>query len=252
MMIGLPCLLCTMLVGGMVYHLAAEQLRRQQENGFRQLLGEREKALQGWLESIGSDLTVLATTPSVREALQRFSAAWERMGEDPGALLTAAYIDENPHPVGKKDELDVASDGSAWSRSHKDYHPGLRSFQRQGGYYDLFLFDEHGNLVYSVFKERDFATNVLTGPHAQSGLGDVFRAAAAGIEGEVYHSDVAAYEPSAGAAAKFAATPIFGRAGRPLGVVALQVAQHRTVDLGGGLQDRRVGGVGDDEQLGPG
>jgi len=132
-MIGLPCLLCTMLVGGMVYHLAAEQLRRQQENGFRQLLGEREKALQGWLESIGSDLTVLATTPSVREALQRFSAAWERMGEDPGALLTAAYIDENPHPVGKKDELDVASDGSAWSRSHKDYHPGLRSFQRQGG-----------------------------------------------------------------------------------------------------------------------
>ncbi|MEB3418053.1 methyl-accepting chemotaxis protein [Salipiger marinus] len=223
MMIGLPCLLCTMLVGGMVYHLAAEQLRRQQENGFRQLLGEREKALQGWLESIGSDLTVLGTTPSVREALQRFSAAWERMGEDPGALLTAAYIDENPHPVGKKDELDVASDGSAWSRSHKDYHPGLRSFQRQGGYYDLFLFDEHGNLVYSVFKERDFATNVLTGPHAQSGLGDVFRAAAAGMEGEVYHSDVAAYEPSAGAAAKFAATPIFGRAGRPLGVVALQV-----------------------------
>ena len=46
-----------------------------------------------------------------------------------------------------------------------------------GAVADIFIFDLDGNLVYSVYKELDYATNFISGPYASSGLGDAFRSA---------------------------------------------------------------------------
>ncbi len=69
------------------------------------------------------------------------------VGGDPGDRLRALYIEDNPHPTGQKENLDFASDGSAYSGVHADYHPWLRTFLRDRGYYDIFLIDTDGNLV---------------------------------------------------------------------------------------------------------
>ena len=42
---------------------------------------------------------------------------------------------------------------------------------------DVFLFDPLWNLVYTVYKERDFATNIETGEWRDTGLAGVFRGA---------------------------------------------------------------------------
>ena len=78
------------------------------------------------------------------------------------------------------------------------------------GYYDVFLFDTDGNLVYSVFKELDYATNILNGEWRDTGLATVFRAAnVAESNAQTVFDDFRGYAPSAGAPAAFFARPIF-------------------------------------------
>ena len=68
---------------------------------------------------------------------------------------------------------------------HKKWHPVYRKAMLARNYYDVFMFDLKGNMVYSVFKERDYATNFGTAKNLGakfaewqgSGLGDAFRAA---------------------------------------------------------------------------
>ncbi|MFN5817968.1 MAG: adenylate/guanylate cyclase domain-containing protein, partial [Pseudanabaena sp.] len=80
------------------------------------------------------------------------------------------YIATNPNPIGKKHLLNKASDGSEYSRIHDRYHPIFRNIIEKFGYYDMFLIDSQGNIVYTVYKETDFATNLTTGAYNDSNL----------------------------------------------------------------------------------
>ena len=80
--------------------------------------------------------------------------------------LQHLYISGNDHPTGKKSLLDDARDGSDYSKVHALYHPILRNFLEKFGYYDIFLLDATtGDMLYSVFKEVDFATSLLNGKY---------------------------------------------------------------------------------------
>src|SRR3990172_6976391 len=84
-----------------------------------------------------------------------------------------------------------------------------------------------GDVIYTVFKELDFASNVLYGQWKDTDLGKVFRAARDNARpGFVAFSDFQAYAPSNGAAASFMATPIL-EDGRLIGVLAFQMPVGR-------------------------
>ena len=87
------------------------------------------------------------------------------------------------------------------------YHKFYRDLLRAKGYYDIFLFDTTGELIYSVYKELDYATNFINGPYAQSGLGKAFGAALAQPD-TVHVIDFEPYEPSYGALASFISTGV--------------------------------------------
>jgi len=143
--------------------------------------------------------------------------------EDASVLLQAMYIGGNPNPVGQKDRLDEAAAPCAYNRLHAHYHPLLRAFRESFGYYDIFLFDLEGNLVYSVFKETDFATNFLSGPYRETNLAAVYRRALdADAPGSAFIADFKKYAPSYGAAASFIASPVF-RDGVKIGVAVFQM-----------------------------
>src|SRR3546814_5139589 len=128
-----------------------------------------------------------------------------------------------PHPVGERHKLDTANDGSAYSTSHARFHPWLREFLEARGYYDVFLISAKGDVVYTVFKESDFATNLETGEWKDSGLATVYRKARdSASAGAVAFVDFAAYAPSNGAASSLIAAPVM-RDGRLLGVLAFQM-----------------------------
>ena len=91
--------------------------------------------------------------------------------------LQLDYIVANPHPLGSKDAFETAGDATTYDRVHAMYHPALRSLVEDSPFYDLFLFDTDGRLVYAVSKETDFATDFLNGPHRDSGLATAVRRA---------------------------------------------------------------------------
>ena len=114
------------------------------------------------------------------------------------------------------------------SRSLSGERQKLRRFIRHHGYHDVFLIDPAGNLVYTAFKELDFATNLKTGPWKETGLAHVFRAALELDEpGRVAFEDFKSYEPSAGDAAAFLASPVNDEQGKLVGVLAFQIPIDR-------------------------
>src|SRR5690349_13571935 len=138
--------------------------------------------------------------------------------------LQYQYIAANPNPLGSKNNLDRANDGSRYSELHGALHPFLRTALRQFGLYDIFLIEpRNGTIVYTVFKELDFATSLVSGPYAKTRLGDAFRASW-GLDrpGMVSLSEFGEYLPSYNDQAAFLGTPIFD-GGKKIGVLLVQV-----------------------------
>ena len=79
----------------------------------------------------------------------------------------ARYISSNPNPVGSKQLLDQAASkgkfASRYDRYHATYHPAFRKEQAEFGFYDLFLINNDGRVVYTVFKETDYAASLTKG-----------------------------------------------------------------------------------------
>ena len=211
-------------VGVSSYLIAASGLRAEAEQKLTALREVRTAALSDYLESIRQDLRIVAGNETVQQALRDFTIAWRQMGPRAESELQRLYITDNPNPTGQKDELDRAADNSLYSAYHGRYHPWLRSFLRERGYYDIFLFDTEGNLIYSVFKELDYATNLNTGEYKDSDLGNAFRAAAQNptADAQVFF-DFKPYAPSHGAPASFISTPMLGASGQLEGVLIFQM-----------------------------
>jgi methyl-accepting chemotaxis protein len=138
--------------------------------------------------------------------------------------LQYQYIAANPHPLGSKNNLERANDGTRYSELHGALHPYLRTALRQFGLYDIFLVEpRNGTIVYTVFKELDFATSLVDGPFARSRLGEAFRLSwALDKPGVVALTEFGEYLPSYNDQAAFLGTPIF-EGNRKIGVLVVQV-----------------------------
>ncbi|MEM8711627.1 MAG: methyl-accepting chemotaxis protein, partial [Planctomycetota bacterium] len=140
-----------------------------------------------------------------------------------GTLLQGLYIATNPQDVGSKHRMPASRQGTSYDTAHTKYHPWFTSYLETNGYYDIFLFDLEGNLVYSVYKECDYATNFQRGPHRSTNLARAYKEAlGSSIPGDVAIVDSATYLPSYGALASFTAAPIFD-GDEKVGVVAFQL-----------------------------
>ena len=206
------------------YVEAGESLREATNVKLTAVLEDRRTMLADYLETIRADLRLQSTNPMVHDALVAFRNGWAALDGDPTETLQRLYITENPHPTGGKDNLDAARDGSAYSDAHRRYHPWMRQFLRERGYYDIFLFDPDGNLVYTVFKELDYATNLVDGRWADTDLGRAFRAARDNPRPDFQvFFDFQPYAPSHDAPASFLAAPVVNETGDLAGVIAFQM-----------------------------
>lgn len=197
-----------------------------EEAAFEKLVAMREERasrLEGYLTSISEDLTILVKSDEVLDALTAFQTGWNQVA-DPQSTFQKLYIKDNPYPTGEKEKLDAARDGSSYSEAHAHYHPWFREVLEDRGYYDIFLFDPDGNLVYTVFKELDYATNLVNGEWASTDLGKAFRAARNNSKADFQaFLDFQPYAPSLGAPASFISTPVLDRDGKLAGVLAFQM-----------------------------
>lgn len=143
---------------------------------------------------------------------------------DNALFLQQDYIALNTNPLGSKDSLIKTNNNSAYDLLHQEYHPPLRKYLQTYGFYDIFIVEpDSGHIIYSVFKELDFATSLLTGPYSKSGLAEAFNQ---GMRLENANDtvliDFSPYLPSYSAAASFIASPIM-RDGERLGILIYQM-----------------------------
>ena len=172
--------------------------------------------------------------------------------DDTAIVMQYLYISKNEHPLGSKENLDNAGDQSEYSDLHEYIHPSIRQYLRQFGYYDIFLINTKGRLVYSVYKELDYGTSLLNGPYDDTNFAQAFKQALqAGRSGDrdsVFLVDFETYTPSYEAPASFAASPVIEN-GVCVGVAIMQMPLDR---LSAVMEnDAGFGETGDSYIVGP-
>ncbi|WP_025027380.1 methyl-accepting chemotaxis protein [Caldalkalibacillus mannanilyticus] len=138
-----------------------------------------------------NDIRVLSTISDVKESLPLFTEAFKAEGHK----------------------------GENYKRIEHRYQSIFDNYITLYDYYDLFLIDLEGNIVYTVVKEADLGTNLNHGPYKSTGLAEAFR------QGLTKYTiaDYEYYEPSNEPAA-FMGYPVVNEHNVKIGVVALQIS----------------------------
>ena len=83
-------------------------------------------------------------------------------------------------------------------------HESVLAIGKELGFYDVFVIDPEGLVIYSAAREADFQTNLIHGPYADSNLAKVFQRARAHSD-QLMLEDFQPYAPSKGEPAAFMA-----------------------------------------------
>ncbi len=218
-------------VGWFSYYTAAKELRAAAAMELVALRGSRHAAITQYFKSIEEDLELIAESPQIIASLVEFTAVFGDFDQaDRGAVetrLRTVFTPEHTHGNRRQLQRAAAPKIAAYANVHNRHHVWNSLALKLKGYYDLFLITPRGDVVYTVFKKTDFASNVLTGTWRDTGLAKVFRRAIDQPDDKRHtFVDFTAYEPSDNAPAAFIARKIVHR-GRPIGVLALQMPIDR-------------------------
>lgn len=99
-------------------------------------------------------------------------------------------------------------DSEVYKAVYDQYLPPLEAFMKRLSFYDIFLIDLKGNVVFTVAREADWGQNLVSGPLKDSGLARAFQ------EGKkkITLIDFSYYPPSKDQAA-FMAAPLLNETG---------------------------------------
>ena len=222
-----------LLIGGIVFlsiaisfglgaYFTIKDFRESTEKSIYVINEEKLEGLASYFKTIKSDLIITASNAFTHDAINDFTFGWKQITSNPTTYLQKAYLPKNLDAAKRIDIL-KANDESLYSEHHAKYHPFFKNMLERRGYYDIFLFDTRGNLVYTVFKELDYATNMYSGQWKNTDLANAYRAAIKSSKDNVSFFDFKAYEPSYGVPASFISTPVFDNKGRKIGVLVFQM-----------------------------
>lgn len=208
-------------------HYSAKQAELTAGAELHSELNFRKDRVIDYLDDVESNLAGIASSRIAASITGEFVDALKEDGGKGYANMRRAYISDNPNPPGRKQALVYANDNSQYSRVHARYHDWLLSISTAHDYYDFFLTDANGNIVYSVFKEDDFGTSLEKGKYRDTALATTFKRVRENrISTEAIFSDFAAYAPSDNLPAAFVGTPIM-RDGQFAGAIIAQLKHSR-------------------------
>lgn len=143
--------------------------------------------------------------------------------------LQNLYLAENPFPQGEKFKLLASPQKGAYHKVHKSFHSLAKSFIEAKGFYDIFLINPEGFVVYSYFKETDFAVNLKKGHLKDSEFSRVLnqyehKVLSAGSRNpSAVFTDLFPYGPSYEAPSMFSLKAIMNKSGQVAGYLAVQL-----------------------------
>lgn len=219
------------IVGALALNVAETNSEEQAMTKLEAITDERSQTLDKFLGGLREDLQVFSGSSSITSAMTDFNSGWNGVSGDKTKALQELYIEKNPNKAGEKDKMDDAGDGSLYTSFHKMHHGWFASFVNTKGLYDVFLINTKGEVIYTYFKELDFASNLDNGQWAKTGLGDIYREGMKAEKNQIVFSDWAPYAPSADVPASFMGVPVFDAKGARMGVLAIQMPVARINEI---------------------
>ena len=146
-------------------------------------------------------------------------------------IAQKVFIVDNPAKIGEKNLMADSNDYHlTYIDNHKLYHPVFNNILNTFNLYDVFLIDMDGDIVYSTFKEKDFATNLLHGVYKNSSLANVYKKAVKLNQNQIAFEDFKPYIPSYNKPASFISTPIYLE-NKVIGVLAFQLPNEKLTSI---------------------
>ena len=199
------------LVSTISYLQAKDSLRDAIVEAQQTTIALKTAFIDNWFEYRFLDLEAQSTSLENTRFFEELRGAFEASGKEVGD-----FVGDN-----------------RWTSIVDERGTDLRAFRRTYGYYDVFLIDSDGNILFTAIGEPDLGTNLFTGPYS----GTLFaRACKQALEsGRPTFSDFEFYAPSNNDVAGFLASPIVDEKGEKIGLVAFQIPIDK---INGIMQDR--------------
>jgi methyl-accepting chemotaxis protein len=216
-------------VGIASYLIGLGTVQDQRNQSMQASLTTATSLVSDYYSSAEVDLRLFVQRSDTVTAMKNLTRALDelRMGlkERAAPQLQAAYGTESPDPENRASVDSVGAKGATYDAPHKRFHPGFRTLMQERAYSDVLLVSAAGDVVYSVAKNTDFVSNVLTDTSAAaSGLGLAFAAAKDLPDGQAAFVDFSVYGPT-GKPESFMAMPVYDKEEKT-GVMVLAISSE--------------------------
>ena len=189
----------------------------------------RVSELSRWLDTLQAYITIFSVSTTTITLLGDLSAEFHNLGDNAQMLLQQNYLATENDNRTRQMPASIA----AYDKIHRVTQLYFNRRHNAFGLDDIFLIDTQGNVVFSLKKEVDFATNLRSGPWRDSGLARaVTPLLHDAVPGQLSFSDFSQYAPDKMQPASFIAMPVFDEEKQQfLGVVAIQLPIAKMSEL---------------------
>lgn len=184
-------------------NMAKNSIQAQAFNQLESVRTIKKSQLQHYITSLKSSLLVLNHSPYTASALKEFTETTRNNG------ITS----------------------QEWQQLEQQYAEHFININKVNAWYDLFLIDLNGTIVFSAAKESDLGMNIASSALANSSIGDAFIKAKSREVGVLTVSDFKPYPPSNNEPAAFMFSKIADSNGVAMGYVALQFPINKVNEI---------------------
>ncbi len=188
------------VVGAIAYFNSSASLHRQIANQLESVEHLKGAQIEDYFREKEEAVHALANIPIISDELEIMEKMWEASG------MELSQFVRSPEYIAEAKKLDQF----------------LKTYVKDLHFYDAFILDHRGDLLFSASHEADFGTNLVTGKYKDTNLGRLVQLILK--EGKAHLTDFERYAPSNDAPAAFIAQPILEANGELHGIVAVQVS----------------------------
>jgi len=202
-----------LITGLLAYTKSADNMRIAADDSMQTLIDSRTHSIMSLMEGIHQDLGILSSNQMVKDALVELAVDYEDIEAEYGdatTFLQKEYIEDNPNDASERDKLTRGQSEDAYHDTHERYHAWFQPLAKSRAYHDLFIVDAKGNVIYSVYKAQDFATNLENGKWKDTDFAKIFKEIKENGDNNAFvtMTDFAAYEADNNEAASFMGSPV--------------------------------------------
>ena len=199
------------------------------ESGSKQIeltLASRLTDIEDWTAQVDANMRTLAANQTTVRALQDFRIAMHVMGDKAAEQVRNLYPTEDPFSEEARAKTESPNFLMEYSVHHARLHKGFVVQAEQWDFSDLYLISDEGQVLYSLWKGPEFASNLKTPENSEGQLARLVNAVL-----EMGGTDLAVSPfvagPDGRVAEYYIASAVLGRKDEPIGAVVAKVPTNK-------------------------